>query len=315
MNGREAIARARSLLRGRHFSSLFLLFAVALISAAICVAAVDNILFLINIDNFIQDYEFPYAAHEQPSDDRVRIAAIDENTMSQLHYRSPIDRSLLADLLTRLDASHARAIGVDVLFDQATEPAKDAELEHVIRTLKTPLIIAYTEEDVNVTPQQLAYLRAYVPAKDRATPDLPKDSYGIVRTIHPGMKIADGHFLLSFERALAERYGVHTADKTGSDRLAQAAEGADLSLFRNQRRKRCGQCRCVSSVHPADRAGTVRTRSSWSVRISALSIFIARRWRQRRLRASCRASSCMLTGFPRCLMARCRRLRDGKRTS
>ncbi|HUN52511.1 MAG TPA: CHASE2 domain-containing protein, partial [Candidatus Sulfotelmatobacter sp.] len=214
MNLSPVAERARSLLRGRHFSSLFLLIGVAALVACLSVAAVYHVIFLTNVDNFIQDWEFAFAAHEQPSDERVRIVAIDEATLSHLPYRSPIDRGMLAELLTRLDAAHPKAIGLDILFDQPTEPAKDAALEHVIRTMKTPLVIAYTEEPDNVTPKQLAYLRAYVPKADRATPDLPKDAYGIVRTIHPGIRMADGTYIMSFERRLAEAYGVHTADRT-----------------------------------------------------------------------------------------------------
>jgi adenylate cyclase len=214
MNLSSVVERARSLLRGRHFSSLPLLLGVAVLAACLSVAAVYRVVVFSNVDNFIQDWEFAFAAHEQPSDDRVRIVAIDEATLSHLPYRSPIDRGMLAELLTRLDQAHPRAIGIDILFDQPTEAAKDAALEHVIRTMQTPLVIAYTEEADNVTPKQLAYLRAYVPAADRATPDLPKDSYGIVRTIHPGIRMADGKYILSFERRLAEAYGVHTADRT-----------------------------------------------------------------------------------------------------
>ncbi|HEY4123865.1 MAG TPA: CHASE2 domain-containing protein, partial [Rhizomicrobium sp.] len=214
MNFGEWVLRARGLLRGRHFSSIAALILVAAIAAGVSVVAVDHFTPLVNADNFLRDWEFAFAAHDQPSDDRVRIVGVDEATLHHLPYRSPIDRGMLAELLTRLDQSHPRAIGVDILFDQPTEAAKDAALERVIRGMKTPLVIAYTEEPDNVTPKQLEYLRAFVPEKDRATPDLPKDSYGIVRTIHPGMKVADGRYLLSFERALAERFGIKTADKT-----------------------------------------------------------------------------------------------------
>jgi adenylate cyclase len=210
----EAVERGRSLLRGRHFSSILLLFLVAAVASAVCTAAVDRIVVLTNVDNFIQDWEFAFAAHEQPSDDRVRIAAIDEHTLSHLPYRSPIDRGMLAELLTRLDQAHPKAIGIDILFDQPTEPAKDAALEHVIRTIQTPLVIAYTEEPQNVTPKQLAYLRSYVPVKDRATTDVPTDAYGAVRTIHPGIKMSDGTYVVGFERRLADYYGVRTADKS-----------------------------------------------------------------------------------------------------
>lgn len=231
MNVGKAVAYARSLIRGRHFSTVALLFAVALASAVISVAAVDHVVILTNTDNFIKDWEFPFAAHEQPSDDRVRIVSIDEATLHQFPYRSPIDRGMLAELLTRLDASHPRVIGVDILFDQPTEPAKDAALERVIRTIRTPLVIAYTEEAENVTPKQLAYLRSFVPEKDRATPDLPKDSYGVVRTIHPGIRMKDGHFYLSFERALAQHYGVKTADKTETIIWRKPPKGQPYDYF------------------------------------------------------------------------------------
>ena len=212
MNG--TAARAQKLLRDRHFTSFLALFAIALIAAAASVFIVDGFQPVTNVDNFIQDWEFSFASHDQPSDPRIAVVAIDENTMAKFPYRSPIDRGLLAEILSRLDASHPRAIGVDVLFDQPTEAAKDAALEHIIRTMKTPLVVAYTEEPRNVTPQQLAYMRAFVPAADRATPDLPKDPYGTVRTVHPGMPVEGGKYMMSFERALAARYGVHTPAKT-----------------------------------------------------------------------------------------------------
>lgn len=225
------VQRARDLVRGRHFSSILTLALVALIAAVLSVLAVAKFQPLTNADNFIKDIEFAFAAHEQPSDERVRIVSIDEATLRHLPYRSPIDRGMLAELLKRLDESHPKVIGIDILFDQPTEPAKDAALEQVIRSMKTPLVIAYTEEPGNVTPKQLAYLRSFVPEKDRATPDLPKDSYGIVRTIHPGMTVADGRYLLSFERAIAAKAGVKTADKTQTIVWRKPPKGQKYDYF------------------------------------------------------------------------------------
>ncbi|MBS0273173.1 MAG: hypothetical protein JSR55_01960, partial [Proteobacteria bacterium] len=79
-----AVERARSLLRGRHFSSIVTLVLVAGIAASISVFAVEHLTPLINADNFIKDVEFAFAAHDQPSDDRVRIVAIDEDTLHHL---------------------------------------------------------------------------------------------------------------------------------------------------------------------------------------------------------------------------------------
>ncbi|HEY5337812.1 MAG TPA: adenylate/guanylate cyclase domain-containing protein [Rhizomicrobium sp.] len=207
------VAHARKLLRDKRFTSIFGLIAIAFLAAAGFVFLVGNFAALTNVDNFIHDWEFARLSHEQPSDDRVRIVAIDEETMRHFPYRSPINRGLLAQVLTRIDAGHPKAIGIDILFDQPTVPAEDAALKHVIDTIKTPLAIAYTEEPWNVTPAQLAYLRNFVPARDRVSPDLLKDPYGITRFVDPGQIVAGGHKMISMERKLAEVYGVKTVDK------------------------------------------------------------------------------------------------------
>ncbi|MGD0865582.1 MAG: adenylate/guanylate cyclase domain-containing protein [Rhizomicrobium sp.] len=203
-------SRARSLLRDRRFTSILALVAIALLAALMAVVLVDNILILQSVDNFIQDREITLQSERTGTDQRVVIVALDENTLSGFHYRSPIDREFLANLIARIDSAHPQAIGVDVLFDQPTEPQKDAHLAHVLSSAKSPLVIAYTEEPNNVTADQLKYLRSFVPDRFRATPDLPRDQYGTVRTIHPGMLEASGRYLYSFERALADKWGVQT---------------------------------------------------------------------------------------------------------
>jgi len=203
-------SRARGLLRDRRFTSILALLAISLLSALTAVVLVDNILVLQSVDNFIQDREITLESARTATDQRVVIVALDENTLSGFSYRSPIDREFLAKLVARIDSAHPRAIGIDVLFDQSTEPKKDADLALVLGSAKSPLVIAYTEEPNNVTPKQLAYLRSFVPDRFRATPDLPRDQYGTVRTVHPGMRETSGRYLYSFERALAAKWGVQS---------------------------------------------------------------------------------------------------------
>ena len=205
--------RARKLLRDRRFTSFLGLFGIAFAAAAIAVYIVLNFSVLTNLDDYIHDWEFSRLSHEKPSDPRIVVVAITEDTLKQFPYRSPIDRGFLATLLNRIDSAHPKAIALDILFDQPTEPGKDAAMESAIHTAKSPLVIAYTEEPVNVTPRQLAYLRSYVPQHMRATPDLPHFGSGTVREILPGIKEADGHFYPSFEDALAQDYGVKTPNR------------------------------------------------------------------------------------------------------
>jgi adenylate cyclase len=186
------------------------MFIIAILSAQISVLLVGNFVLLTSADRYVQDFELATQSRAQATDSRIAIAAINEDTLQSFPYRSPIDRQFLANLVTRIASAHPRAIGIDLLFDQPTVPEKDEALARVLRTTQSPIVVAYTEEPGNVTARQLAYERSFVPDRMRATPDLPKDQYGTVRTIHPGMKEAGGRYLLSFERALAEKWGVQT---------------------------------------------------------------------------------------------------------
>jgi class 3 adenylate cyclase len=122
-----------------------------------------------------------------PQSKDIVIAAINEDTLAQFPYRSPVDREFLANLITALDAKGARVIGVDVLFDQPTEDAKDEHLKRVIRETKTPLFVSYTQSKNVVNDNQLAYMNDFVPANRRAAANLETDPFdGTVRWIFPG---------------------------------------------------------------------------------------------------------------------------------
>ena len=47
-----------------------------------------------------------------------------------------------------------RAIGIDILFDQATEPAKDAELQRTLRELSVPLVVARVDAGIGLSDSQ-----------------------------------------------------------------------------------------------------------------------------------------------------------------
>jgi len=99
--------------------------AVAAVSALLASAAVNNLTFLANANQFIADGEIAAFTPEEPQDPDIVIVAITEDTLAQFPYRAPVDRQFLSDLLTTLAEKGPRAIGIDLLFDQPTEPAKD----------------------------------------------------------------------------------------------------------------------------------------------------------------------------------------------
>jgi class 3 adenylate cyclase/CHASE2 domain-containing sensor protein len=147
-------------------------------------------------------------ARREPQDPRIVIVAVTEDTLAQFPYRSPVDRAFLANLLRVLQERGASVIGLDVLFDQPTEPEKDADLKATIAGLKTPLFISYTNNPAFVDQAQLDYLNEFVPRRLRARAEIGTDPVdGVTRWIDFGKAQADGTFLPGLATAVAGRAG------------------------------------------------------------------------------------------------------------
>ncbi|HMG46477.1 MAG TPA: adenylate/guanylate cyclase domain-containing protein [Allosphingosinicella sp.] len=86
-------------------------------------------------------------------DDRIVLVTYNDETLQQLGKRSPLDRHMLALALRAIDAMHPRAIGIDILIDQA-QP-EDAELIQTFRSLRTPTFLAFGQASSNGA--QIAY--------------------------------------------------------------------------------------------------------------------------------------------------------------
>ena len=183
---------------------------VAALCALLASAAVNNLTFLANANQFIADGETAAFTPAEPQDPDIVIVAITEGTLAQFPYRAPIDRQFLSDLLMTLAEKGPRAIGIDILFDQPTEPAKDEALKHALASLKMPVLIAYTEADNVVSPEQKTYLDNFVPAEKRALVTLAEDQFDVARWVYPGETTRDGRYVMGLSRALAEAAGVRT---------------------------------------------------------------------------------------------------------
>jgi len=183
---------------------------VVVACAVLAVFLVRNLAFLTNADQYVIDLETARYAPAEPQDPDIVIVAVTEDTLAQFPYRAPVDRGFLAELLTRLAEKQPRAIGVDFLFDQPTEPDKDAVLARAIANIKVPLRIAYTETGTIVSDEQRAYLKNFVPPGKRGLVNLATDQFDVVRKIYPGTVTSDGRYVMGFSRALAEAAGVRT---------------------------------------------------------------------------------------------------------
>ncbi len=184
--------------------------AVSLVCAAASLFLVDNFSVLSRVDQFVQDWEIAGAfARPEAQDSDIVIVAVDEPTLTQFHYRSPVDRQFLATLIRNIAAHQPAAIESDFLFDQPTEPDKDLALAKTLRETKVPLVISYVADKNIVTPEQKAFEDAMVPLGLRAMANEPTDQFDTARYVYPGETV-DGHYIPGVARAVAAKIGIKT---------------------------------------------------------------------------------------------------------
>jgi adenylate cyclase len=160
---------------------------VAVLSALIAICTVQFLAPINNLEKKLADIRLAALELPKPPSDQIIVVAIDEETLAQFSYRSPIDREFIANLIEKIDAGNPKAIAVDVLIDQASEPAKDSRLYSVIRNTKAPLHFSFTADSAFVTDAQLEYMQAFVPPENRMESKLLSDPFdGLIRRISTG---------------------------------------------------------------------------------------------------------------------------------
>jgi adenylate cyclase len=147
---------------------------------------------------------FLFAPHVE-QDTRVLEVVYDDHTLIKARKRSPLDRGLLARALRNLDTMGARAIGIDILFDQPQD--EDDELVATLRAMTTPVSVAYAEAQVNaddILYEQQQYLDAFVKRLEgsgaRKASVTLKDDFGVIRswpTIYPQLPPSLGRSMLA----------------------------------------------------------------------------------------------------------------------
>ena len=184
---------------------------VAVLCATLAQGAIDRLSLLTRVNQFVQDWEVASVfAPKQAQDSAIIIVAIDEPTLQQFTYRSPVDRKFVSDLLQQLESHSPAAIGMDLLLDQPTEAAKDAALRSTLAGMKVPLVVSYIQSAQTLTQAQQLFEDAMVPMRQRGLADLPTDQFDTARSVFPGAKLADGKYIPGFARALAAAVGVQT---------------------------------------------------------------------------------------------------------
>ncbi len=103
------------------------------------------------------------SAPQVNQDQRIQIVSYTDQTLIALRKRSPLDRGLLAKALRNIDGMGAKAIGIDMLFDQPQD--EDEDLIATLRAMKTPVFVGYADlagNEGNITFEQQQYLDGFV---------------------------------------------------------------------------------------------------------------------------------------------------------
>ena len=158
-------------------------------------------------ENSVGDIRLATLSPPEAQHPDIVIVTVTEDTLAALPYRSPLDRGFLAGLLRTLTAAEVRAIGLDILFDQPTEAAKDAELGDVLSNLKVPLVAAWATQEDRLTEKQTAFLEVYLKGVNKGLVNLMTDRRdAVVRWVFPGRR-RGGKFIPGLPAALARALG------------------------------------------------------------------------------------------------------------
>ena len=186
---------------------------IGLLIAGACDLALRFVPFIRAGEMLLADLRIAYLSPPQSNQAGIVVIGIDEATLGKLAHRSPIDRAFLADLVGQLIAVQVRAIGFDILFDQPTEPLKDARLRQALVTAPVPVVAAWVGAGAAQTADQRAYMAAFLDGIGKGEANLWTDqSFGIVRWSGPRPAAADAA-IPGFAAAIAHALGGDLPDR------------------------------------------------------------------------------------------------------
>ena len=100
-------------------------------------------------------------------DKRILLVPFTPDSQFRTGKRSPLDRTTMASALTNIDKMGAKAIGIDILFDQAQPD--DSKLIAALHSMKTPVWIGFATNAHNpedILPWQEEFMAAFIAKAD-----------------------------------------------------------------------------------------------------------------------------------------------------
>jgi adenylate cyclase len=156
-------------------------------------------------ERLVEAVAFRLLGPRQAPDDDVVVIGITEQTLAAFPYRSPIDRGFLADVIDALADHRAAAVGLDVVLDQPTEPAKDAALRRALLRSDVPVVAISVAPDTAMAADRRRFLDTFLAGARTGDANLARDRFDDVVRDHVPLHPTTG--LLSFPAAIAAALG------------------------------------------------------------------------------------------------------------
>lgn len=185
--------------------------AILVLSAAIALTATRPPSPLAAAERLFEAVAFRFLGPLRPPDPNVVVIGITEETLAAFPYRSPIDRGFLADVVDALARKGVAAIGLDVVLDRPTEPAKDAALQRALRRTDVPVVAISVAPDTPMAPGRRRFLNRFLAGVRTGNANLVRDRFDDVVRDHLPVHPLTG--LPSFPAAIAAALDVPVPDR------------------------------------------------------------------------------------------------------
>ncbi|HET8996988.1 MAG TPA: CHASE2 domain-containing protein, partial [Acetobacteraceae bacterium] len=156
-------------------------------------------------ERLFQALAFRLLAPTAPAAPRVVIIGITEATLAGFPYSAPIDRGFLAGLVDQLARAGVAAVGLDVVFDRPTEPAKDAALRQALLRADAPVIAISLGPEAPEPPERRQFLRSFLDGALSGDANLARDRFDDMVRTHVPRDGATGQ--MSFPARIAAALG------------------------------------------------------------------------------------------------------------
>ena len=163
-------------------------------------------------ERLVEAVAFRFLGPEQPPDTNVVVVGITEETLAAFPYRSPIDRGFLADLIDSLARHGSAGVGLDVVLDRPTEPAKDAALRHMLLRQDMPVVAISIAPETSMPADRRRFLDNFLTGVRTGDANLARDRFDDVIRDHVPRHAATG--LPSFPAAIAMALGAPVPDSS-----------------------------------------------------------------------------------------------------